>query len=120
LSKKKKQGFNQQQGDYYHAQATVPVPVPEVVNMDVTAVISDEELFARMNQLETDRSKVIDHNFDPYLWEVELAYLRREAQIRRQRREAHEVYLSENAAFLAEASFFVELGEENYDKNLVN
>ncbi len=119
MSKKKKQGFNQQ-GDYYHSQAQLPVPLPEVVNMDDTAVISDEDLFARMNQLESDRSKVIDHNFDPYLWEVELAYLRREVQIRRQRREAHEAYLSENAAFFVEAEFFAELNDGTYDKRLVN
>lgn len=115
MSKKKKQGFNQQ-NDYY---AQPPVPTPDVVNMDETAVVSDEDLFARMNQLETDRSRMIDHNFDPYLWEVELAYLRREAQIRRQRREAHEAYLYENAAVFNEEEFPAELSG-NYDKRLVN
>jgi hypothetical protein len=116
LSKKKRQqGFHQTETQYTYAQC--PVAVPEVVNMDETALVPDEELFSRLNQLESDRLKVIDGNFDPYLWEIEIAYLRRESQIRRQRREAHEAYLYENAAFLTEEDNYV---DGNFDKRLVN
>ena len=113
--KKRQQGFHQNDTQYTYAQC--PVAVPDAVNMDETALISDEELFSRLTQLESDRLKAIDSNFDPYLREIEIAYLRRESQIRRLRREAHEAYLYENAAFLAEEDIYV---DGNFDKRLVN
>lgn len=77
--------------------------------MDEIAVFSDEELFSRVSSLENDRNKVVDSRFDPMLWEVEIAYLRREMGIRRQRREAHEVFLRENAHLLVEEDVNTEI-----------
>ncbi len=98
MSKKsKKQTFNN--GDNM-MMMECPVPVPNVINMDDIAILSDEELMSRMTNLENDRVKVIDSRFDPMLWEIEIAYYRREVGIRRQRRELHEIFLRENAHLL--------------------
>ena len=86
-----------------------PIPVPNVVNMDEIAIFSDEELFARASSLENDRTKVVESRFDPMLWEIEIAYLRREMGIRRQRREAHEVFIRENAHLLIEEDVNLEV-----------
>ena len=86
-----------------------PIPVPNVVNMDEIAIFSDEELFARASSLENDRTKVVESKFDPMLWEIEIAYLRREMGIRRQRREAHEVFIRENAHLLIEEDVNLEV-----------
>lgn len=69
-----------------------PVSFPELMNIDVMGVITDEELITRLRSLEDDRAKVLDAHLDPRLWEEEVAYLRREMQIRRSRRDAHERY----------------------------
>ncbi len=101
VSKKSKKQ-NNNNGEFNVMNQQCPVPVPNVVNMDEIAIYSDEELFARMTSLENDRNKVIEARFDPMLWEIEIAYLRREAGIRRQRREAHEIFLRDNAHLLPE------------------
>ncbi len=74
-------------------QRRYPVAFPEVANIDVLAIAQDEELVSRLRSLEDDRTKVLDAHLDPKLWEEEVAYLRREMQIRRSRREAHERYV---------------------------
>lgn len=70
---------------------------PEIVNIDVLALLSDEELIARLHVLEDDRTKVLEHEgvfgTDPRPWEEEIAYVRRELQVRRIRREKHDRYL---------------------------
>lgn len=53
----------------------------------------DEELINRLRSLEEDRQKVLDTHQDPRPWEEEVAYIRRELQIRRERRAAHERYV---------------------------
>ncbi len=111
MSKKsnKKQNINNGESSMSYQQC--PVPVPNVVNMDEIAVFSDEELFARVSSLENDRNKAVEARFDPLLWEVEIAYLRREMGIRRQRRDTHEVFIRENAHLLTEED--VNLGTED-------
>jgi hypothetical protein len=69
------------------------VEVPEVLNMDVMATMLDEDLVKRLCSLEDDRMKVLGSCDDSQSWEVELAYVRRELQIRRERRAAHERYV---------------------------
>ena len=109
MSKKsnKKQNINSGESNMSYQQC--PVPVPSVVNMDEIAIFSDEELFARASSLENDRNKVIESRFDPMLWEIEIAYLRREMGIRRQRRDTHEAFLRDNAHLLVEEDVNLEI-----------
>ena len=104
-NKKQRQDSNNVQGEnemtYQNYQC--PVPVPTAVNIDDIAVYTDEELFSRLSGMENDRLRVVESRFDPTIWEIEIAYLRREMGIRRQRREAHEIFLRENAHLLDEA-----------------
>lgn len=125
MSKKKRNNTNQVQQNNFdsheyeyvpatqHSQQHYPVPVPEVVNMDVTALLLDDELYSRLNLLESDRLKVLDARLDPLLWEVEIAYLRREIGIRKLRREAHEKYLQEVIAMYPEEEI-VEFDDVRY------
>ena len=68
------------------------VPVPVVVSMDTMAAMPDEELINNLRSLEDDRQRLFATDQDATPWEVELAYIRRELQIRRERRVAHERY----------------------------
>ena len=86
------------------ASSEYPVKFPDVTNMDVLAILSDEEVYSRVSHLESDRQKVIDHRLDPFRWEVEIAYLRREMSIRKTRREVHEIWLKENASLITEVN----------------
>lgn len=76
-------------------QRRYPVAVPDVVNMDATAITPDAELIERLRSLEEGRGKVLDAHLDPRLWEEEVAYVRRELQVRRSRREAHDRYIKQ-------------------------
>lgn len=71
-----------------------PVPVPVVVSSDQLALLSDEDLMLRHRHLEDDRHKVLNAGLDVRLWEDELAYVKREQQVRRERRTAHEQYVA--------------------------
>lgn len=70
-----------------------PVAVPEVMNYDDIGYLSDETIFDRLSRLENDRAQVLSAGLDPYSWEVEIAYLRREQQIRSARLERHSHYV---------------------------
>jgi len=72
-----------------------PITVPEVNNMDDIGYFSDEFLYEKINKLETERLQLLELKLEPTPWEVELAYLRREQQIRKTRSEKHEVYSKE-------------------------
>ena len=130
MSKKKRNNTNQVQNnfdsyEYEYVPVTqsphqhYPVPVPEVVNMDVTALLLDDELYSKLNLLESDRLKVLDARLDPLLWEVEIAYLRREIGIRKLRREAHEKYLQEVIAMYPEEEI-VEFDDVKYAGSNLN
>lgn len=120
-SKKQRQdSSNIQDGNdmtYHNYQQQCPVPVPTAANIDDIAVYSDEELFSRLSGMENDRLKVAESRFDPTLWEIEIAYLRREMGIRRQRREAHEIYLRENAHLLPEEEVTVDFDDASAGLN---
>ena len=62
---------------------------PEVYCMDDIGYMPDEAIYDRTNKLEIERNKLISMNRNPYLWEVEIAYLRREQQLRQTRAELH-------------------------------
>lgn len=70
-----------------------PVPVPDVIGMDEIANMADEDLLDRLRTLEEDVGRVAYVRMDTYLWDVELAYIRREQMLRRYRRELHEQYV---------------------------
>jgi hypothetical protein len=62
----------------------------------------DEDVYGRLNALEADRVKVVESRLDARPWEEEIAYIRREIQLRRGRREAHEAFIREQARLFAE------------------
>ena len=68
---------------------------PEIVDIDVLGEMLDEDLSARLRELDIERDRVVGAKVDPYYWEVESAYVKRELQIRKIRRERHDVYLEE-------------------------
>lgn len=67
-------------------------PVPEVMNMDHLATLLDDELYSHANAMEHGRARAYDQRHDTFPWEQEIAYARREIQIRNLRRDAHERY----------------------------
>lgn len=69
------------------------VELPEIYNMDDIGYMSDEALYDRSSRLESERSKLVASGYDAYAWEVEVAYVQREQNIRRTRAEAHADYL---------------------------
>lgn len=83
-------------------QQWYPVPVPECANMDDLAAMSDEELNSKSYALHADRNKVIDRGIDAKLWDIELAYVYREFQLRRTRRDVHERFMRDQARQFAE------------------
>ena len=70
-----------------------PVNRPEITSIDVLATVSDEEMINRLRSYEESRQRVIDNHQDPRPWEEEISYIKRELQIRRSRRDAHEQYV---------------------------
>lgn len=85
---------------------------PYVVNMDVLACISDDELRDRNHQLNEEMNSASRAGYDSYLWEVELAYVQREIDIRHTRRALHERYMRSNPEAVYYADSFPE-EEEN-------
>jgi len=72
-----------------------PLPFPEVANMDDVGYYPDDVLSDRISRLESERTRLLEMRYDPRHWEVELAYLRREQQIRNVRIERHDAYMRE-------------------------
>ena len=66
------------------------ITLPETIDIDVLGSMQDEDLIHRLRALEEDRTRALaDGRYDPRPWEVEVAYVRREQQIRRLRRDTH-------------------------------
>jgi len=70
-----------------------PLPLPEVISIDVIGTMLDEDVNVRLRLIEEERFKVMDAGGDVRPWEEEVAYLRREQQLRRGRRESHSEWL---------------------------
>lgn len=66
---------------------------PEILDLDVLGTMLDEDLNHRLRTLEADLERVRNSCVDPRPWEEEIAYARREQQIRRVRRDAHIKYV---------------------------
>ena len=73
---------------------------PEVTNMDDIALLIDEDLVTRISSLEEGRNKAVSSGQDPYYWEVELAYFRREYSLRKTRKDIHEKWMVEQIRML--------------------
>jgi hypothetical protein len=73
-----------------HIRRNVGIDLPAVVNMDELAVMTDEELSRRAYLLEQDRSRLGE---DAVPWEVEIAYVRREQDLRVVRQGLQEAYV---------------------------
>lgn len=69
-----------------------PAAVPDVVNMDDLAVMTDDVLLDRLRSLEASKERM-ESRADAKPWEVEVAYVRRELNQRRQRHQLHDDYL---------------------------
>lgn len=65
------------------------VALPEVVNMDVLGAMDEADLITRLRLLEEEKSKAYEAHVDLRPWEEEIAYIRREQQIKRVRRDRH-------------------------------
>jgi len=70
-----------------------PATLPEVVSIDVLGAMLDEDLIVRLRTLEADKEKTYASYVDTRPWEEELAYIRREQQMRRVRRDTHMEYV---------------------------
>ena len=71
------------------------VPLPELVTIDVLGTLLDEDLIVRLRALDEDRNKAIEAKVDTRPWETEIAFVRREQQMRRARRETHSAWLEQ-------------------------
>lgn len=69
------------------------LPLPDVANMDDLAVMLDEDLIGRLRSLEDMKNQAYEAHVDTRPWEEEIAYIRREQQIRRTRRDNHMDYV---------------------------
>lgn len=89
--------------------------VPNVVNMDEIGYMPDEAIHAIANRLEGERNRVMNANRDPYRWEVEIAYLRREQDLRQIRAQHHQEFIkkfSNNVVDVNEVP-----AEDSFDEN---
>ena len=76
------------------------IQLPEVVSADILGTLLDEDIITRFRALDEDRNKADEASLDTSPWEVEIAYVRREQQMRRNRRETHAAWVkSEQMAF---------------------
>lgn len=66
---------------------------PEVVSTDDIGYMAEEAIHDRMNRLEHERNRLLSMGRDPLLWEVELAYLQREQNVRQTRSQLHVEYM---------------------------
>jgi hypothetical protein len=72
-----------------------PIPVPDIQNMDEVANYADEYLLDRLKRLEAEKNQLLELRCDSTPWEVELAYLQREQQMRQVRFEKHTQYMKD-------------------------
>jgi hypothetical protein len=68
--------------------------LPDVHHMDMIGYMTDEEISSFVSRLESERNHALNKGYDPTSWEVEIAYFRREQQLRKIRAERHAEYLS--------------------------
>jgi hypothetical protein len=91
---------------------------PEVYNMDDLGYMTDESLYERANRLESEKNRMMSSGRDPYLWEVELAYVRREQVLRRTRADLHAEYVQKFAHTRVDDNMMTETPVSNDPTNL--
>ena len=77
------------------ASAGKSVTTPLQVNIDVLGGMSDEDLNNHIRSLHEGLDHMYETRGNNRPWEEEIAYARREQQIRRDRRAAHEAYMKQ-------------------------
>jgi hypothetical protein len=102
VQKNRKMGFSEDDVVEQHTGRPVrsryQVAAPEVVDIDVLSTMLDEDLLTRFKTLNDEVSRLYENGgADPRPWEEEIAYLRREQQVRRDRRDAHANYIAKEA-----------------------
>lgn len=70
---------------------------PEMYSMDDIGYMTDEAIHDRVSRLDFERNRLVSMNKNPYLWEVELAYLHREQELRQVRATHHAEYIKKFA-----------------------
>jgi hypothetical protein len=94
-------------GSYRHEpQPACPYSLPAVLSMDELAMMADDELLSRCSILNSEKAEIVKTRFVPTAWEVEIAYVQRELQIRQDRRNKHREF-SQQQQFLTR-NFFAE------------
>lgn len=86
----------------------------DVLTTDELAILTDDELAENYRALLQERDAKQHRGYDLKLLEIEDCYFRREIQIRRKRKEAHEDWLSREREF-DDASFVDEENLPNAD-----
>lgn len=69
------------------------VDLPDVINTDDLAIMTDEQLFATFRALDAARTEAFNAIQNTQSWEIELSYVKREIYNRRYRRQLHEEFL---------------------------
>jgi len=87
---------------------------PEIYNMDDIGYMVDEAIHDRATRLEHEKSRLVAMNRDPYLWEVELAYLQREQDLRQTRAALHAEFVKK---FVPAAEVDAVLAENSVDED---
>ena len=99
------------------------ISMPDIHNMDVISYMTDDEIASLVSRLESERNHVLNRGQDPYLWEIEISYFRREQQLRKVRAERHMEYLAAHRHFNNEEQGVVLLDatqEESYTPQVLN
>ena len=71
------------------------LPLPGMLNMDELAAMQDDELIQRLTSMHEGRGRYLKARVSPRDWEVEICYIKRELQLRRERRGSHDTYVKE-------------------------
>lgn len=67
---------------------------PNVIHADEIVYMTDELINDQLNRLENERSYLLSLGKDVHLWEVEIAYIQREQDVRKKRADFHAQYMS--------------------------
>jgi len=80
-----------------HTSHFVTVNSPPIHHIDELAIMQDDELFQRLNELFRERDNARSTHVKTRMWEEEICYVKREIQLRHERHVIHEKWLSEQA-----------------------
>lgn len=87
------------------------IALPEVITIDALGTMLDEDLIVRLRTLDEDKNKAYDSHVDARPWEEEIAYIRREQQLRRVRRDSHQEYVRKSELEFNLSERYLEAGD---------